>query len=70
MSTKSEATAIFEKHFAQWESNPKRMENGYQYESTYAAMMEKVEQEVLQLSVGDIPKDKNLKKNFKPDLEK
>jgi hypothetical protein len=47
-----------------------RMENGYQYESTYAAMMEKVEQEVLQLSVGDIPKDKNLKKNFKPDLEK
>ena len=70
MSTKAKALAIFEKYFSQWESNPKRMENGYQYEFTYAAMMEKVEQEVLQLSVGAVPKDKNFKKNFKPDLEK
>jgi len=70
MDTKAQALAIFEKHFEQWESNPKRMENVYQYESTYACMMEKVEQEVLQLSVGKVPKNKNLKKNSKPDLEK
>lgn len=70
METKAKALAIFEKHFEQWESDPKRMENGYQYESTYVSMMEKVEQEVLQLSVGAAPKDKNLKKNFRPDLEK
>uniref|UniRef100_UPI004048B530 hypothetical protein n=1 Tax=Mariniflexile sp. TaxID=1979402 RepID=UPI004048B530 len=70
MSRKSQALAIFEKHFEQWESNPKRMENGYQYESTYAAMMEKVEQEVLQVSVGGAPKNKNLKKNSRPGLEK
>jgi len=70
MSKKAQALAIFEKHFAQWESDPTRMENGYHYESTYAAMMEKVEQEVLQISVGDVPKDKNSKKNSKPDLEK
>lgn len=42
------------------------MENGYQYESTYASMMQKVEQEVLQLSVGHVPKDKNLKKKLQP----
>lgn len=70
MSKKAEALAIFEKHFAQWESDPTRMENGYQYEATYAAMMEKIEQEVLQISVGQPPKDKNLKKNSKHDLDK
>jgi len=59
MDTKAQALAIFEKHFEQWESNPKRMENDYQYESTYAPMMEKIELEVLQLSVGKVPKDKN-----------
>jgi len=64
MDTKAQALAIFEKHFSQWESDPKRMENGYQYESTYASMMEKVEQEVLQLSVGKVPKDKNSKKKL------
>jgi type I restriction-modification system DNA methylase subunit len=41
MDTKAQALAIFEKHFEQWESDPKRMENGYQYESTYVSMMEK-----------------------------
>ncbi|WP_158237180.1 hypothetical protein [Aquimarina sp. MAR_2010_214] len=42
---------IFNKHFEQWLSDPSRIENGYQYESTQAAMMSNVEQEVLQLSV-------------------
>ena len=69
MEFKQQATAIFKKHLEQWESNPERMESGYDYESTYADMMQKVEREVLQLSVGEVPKDKNLKKNFKPDLE-
>ena len=51
-------------------ANPKRMESGYDYESTYADMMQKVEKEVLQLSVGEVPKDKNIKKNFKPALDR
>lgn len=66
MDFKERATEIFAKHLEQWESDPKRMENGYQYEATYAAMMEKVEQEVLQLSVGKVPKGKNSKKNSRP----
>ncbi|WP_103866346.1 hypothetical protein [Aquimarina sp. I32.4] len=70
MDIKTQASLIFDKHFEQWLSDPSRMENGYQYESTYAAMMSNVEQEVLQLSVGRVPKSKNFKKNFKPDLER
>lgn len=70
MNFQDQAIAIFQKHLSEWESNPQRIESGYQYESTYAEMMQKVEQEVLQLSVGAIPKDKNAKKNSKQDLEK
>jgi len=70
MDFKERALEILSKHLEEWESDPRRMENGYQYESTYASMMEKVEQEILQLSVGKVPKSKNSKKNFKPDLGK
>lgn len=70
MTTKERALAIFERHYSQWESNPHRMENGYQYEASYTLMMQKVEHEILQLSVGKVPKSKNTKKNFRPDLEK
>jgi hypothetical protein len=70
MDIKTQASLIFDKHFEQWLSDPSRMESGYHYESTYATMMSKVEHEVLQLSVGTVPKSKNSKKNFRPDLEK
>jgi len=70
MDTKAQALKIFEKYYQDWESNPKRMDSGYDYEATYAEMMQKVEQEVLQVSVGDVPKGINSKKNSKPDLEK
>ncbi len=70
MNFKQQATAILEKYLTEWESNPDWMKSGYDYESTYAAMMQKVEKEVLQLSVGKVPKDKNVKKNFKLALDK
>ena len=70
MRTKEEALKIFEKHYEQWENNPTRMESGYNYEATYASMMQKVEQEILQVSVGKVPKGVNSKKNSRPDLEK
>ena len=70
MDFKQQATAIFEKYLSEWESNPNRMQSGYDYESTYAEMMQKIEKEVLQLSVGEVPNDKNVKKNFRPDLDK
>ena len=46
------------------------MRSGYDYELSYAVMMKKFEKELLQLCVGRVPKSKNSKKNFKPDLEK
>lgn len=68
MKTKAEALKIFEKHYGQWENDPHRMESGYHYEATYADMMEKVGREILQVSVGDVPKGLNSKKNSTPDL--
>ena len=64
------ATSIFKKHYKEWENNPLRMESGYDYEKTYAEMMQKVEREVLQISVGKIPVNKNSKKKSKPVLGK
>jgi len=46
------------------------MRSGYDYELSYAVMMKKFEKELLQLSVGNVPKSKNSKKNSRPDLEK
>ena len=70
MDFKERATEIFVKHLEEWESDPTRMESGYQYELSYAVMMKKVERETLQLSVGTVPKSRNSKKNFKRDSEK
>ena len=70
MDFKQRATAIFEKYLSEWEADPRRMESGHDYEATYAAMMEKVEREILQLSVGEVPRDKNAKKNSRPDSGK
>jgi len=70
MDFKDQASSILSKHLKQWESNPLRMESGYHYEQTYAEMMKNFEKELLQLSVGKVPKSKNTKKNFKLDLGK
>ena len=64
------AVEIFKKHYDEWLNNPLRMTSGYDYEKTYAEMMQKVEQEVLQNSIGDIPGNKNNKKKSKPHLGK
>lgn len=70
MDFKGRATEILTKHLEDWESDPIRMRSGYDYELSYAVMMKKFEKELLQLSVGSVPKSKNSKKNSKPDLEK
>lgn len=70
MSDIDKVLAIVKEKYAQWESNPKRFENGYEYESTFVSMMELVEKEVFELSVGTVPVDRNKKKSLLPDLEK
>jgi hypothetical protein len=64
------ATQIFEKHYKEWENHPDRYKTGYDYERTYAEMMQKVEIEVMQHSLGTVPQNKNLKKKYKPVSEK
>ncbi len=66
METKAAALKVFEKYYTAWESNEKRMDSGYSYESTFVEMMRKVEVEVLQASTGIVPKGKNGKKKSKP----
>lgn len=59
------AVEIFKKHYDEWVNNPSRNKSGYDYEKTYSDMMQKIEQEVLQSSVGDVPENPNSKKNSK-----
>lgn len=53
---------IFAKHYQKWESSTERYLSGYHYEESYAKMMQCIEKEVFNLSLGDKPKDKNKKK--------
>ena len=61
--------AIVTKHYGQWEKNPTRMENGYQYESTFASMTQEMEKEMLKVSLGKLPISRNDKKKLLQDLE-
>jgi hypothetical protein len=54
---------IVTKHYGEWEQNPTRMENGYQYESTFASMTQKMEKAMLEVTLGEIPISRNNKKN-------
>lgn len=51
------------------EQNPTRMKNGYEYESTFASMTQAMEKEMLEASLGKIPKSRNDKKKLSQDLE-
>lgn len=61
--------AIVTKHYQQWEQNPSRMENGYEYESSFASMTQEMEKEMLEVSLGEIPISRNDKKKLLQDLE-
>lgn len=63
---KQKATEIFKRHFDEWLENKDRNENGYEYERTFVEQMQKLEKELFQGSLGEIPKSKNSKKKFKP----
>ena len=47
---------------AQWENNPERMKNGFQYEKTFVDMIRVFEKELFQESIGEVSRDKNAKK--------
>lgn len=55
-------TAIIREKYSAWKAKTAEMTTGYEYESSYAAVMQEVEREVFALSTGMAPKDKNRKK--------
>jgi hypothetical protein len=65
---KEKATEILLKKINEWDCKPKS--DGYEYEKSFIEIMqglqeELLQEELLQLSVGDLPKDRNEKKKFK-----
>jgi hypothetical protein len=61
--------AIVTEHYQQWEQNPDRMNNGYEFESTFEVMTQKIAKEMLEVSLGELPKSRNKKKGPLPNLE-
>lgn len=58
---KLKATEILLQKIEEWDSKPKK--DGYEYEKSFLEVMNGLEQELFQLSVGDIPQDRNQKKS-------
>ena len=62
MDFKERASELLNKHLAEWESDPTRLESAYDCEASYAKMMQKFEKELSQASLGKVSKSKNAKK--------
>jgi hypothetical protein len=48
----------------EWKESQNGQTDGYEYERSFNEMMQNIGREILQESVGKIPKNKNLKKNL------
>lgn len=64
---KQKAFEILSKKIDEWESKPKS--DGYEYEKNFIEVMQGLNAELLQLSIGDLPKDRNVKKKYRLKLE-
>lgn len=60
------ASALFKKKYEKWINDPERIKSGYDYERTFVEMMQELESEVFEHSLGDIPVNRNAKKKSKP----
>ena len=61
---KQKAFEILSKSLEEWELKPKS--DGYEYEKSFIEVMQGLNEELFQLSVGALPKDRNKKKVYKP----
>ncbi len=61
---KQKAPAILLRKLDEWENKPK--DDGYQYEKSFIEVMQGFKEELLQLSVGALPKDRSTKKSSDP----
>lgn len=61
---KLKAIEILSKKIDEWRDKPKS--DGYEYEKSFIEVMQGLNEELFQLSVGDLPQDRNKKKACKP----
>lgn len=54
---------VFELRFEEWIEKHWQNPDSYEYEKTFDLMLKACMQELMQLTSGPVPKDKNLKKN-------
>ena len=63
MIDKAQATALFLSKLEAWEASQIGQTSGYEYEKSYSAFVSELSKELFQLSIGDLPKDRNKKKS-------
>ena len=63
---KQKAFEILSKSLEEWELKPKS--DGYEYEKSFIEVMQGLKEELFQLSVGELPKDRNKKKCLQTQL--
>lgn len=63
---RQKATEILHSKLDEWEKMPKP--DGYSYEKSFLEVMQGLQKELLQLSVGELPQDRNSKKKCKHKL--
>ena len=61
---KQKAIEILSKRIDEWGHKPKS--DGYEYEKSFIEVMQGLNEELFQLSVGDLPQDRNKKKPTNP----
>lgn len=61
---KQKAFEILSKRIDDWDSKPKS--DGYEYEKSFIEVMHDLQQELFQLSIGELPQDRNAKKKSRP----
>lgn len=63
MIDESKATALFLEKLRAWQSSQVGQTSGYEYERSYEQFVQSLSSELLQESVGPLPKDRNQKKS-------
>lgn len=62
---KSEILKTVSQELDEWFEKKDRIKDGYEYETEFAEMAFRLNQMMLQKSVGHLPQSRNSKKNFK-----
>lgn len=63
-------TELIMKKILHWNESQEGQTSGYEYERSFDVMMQSIGKDILQESVGTLPKDRKEKKRLKRHLEK